>query len=182
MGNLHFLIGLVHNDIITVLSFIHLTYYVRRDNIIVEKVLPIDGQSLVIKEMTKMPLQFTRQGGYFCVLFLSLPKEYPIPKQVKPKLTTAIKSPKLIWLSPPFHQFQKSGFYVIGGSQSLRSEGLTAYRNMVAPTNNYNNKLLLYQCIAIIYNTFSTPTEFYFNRNISFSVLCFCYILYFVIL
>lgn len=33
--------------------------------------------------MTKMPLQFTRQGGYFCVLLLSLPKEYPIPKQVK---------------------------------------------------------------------------------------------------
>lgn len=134
---MHFLIVLVHNDIITVLSFIHLTYYVRRDNIIVEKVLPIDGQSLVIKEMTKMPLQFTRQGGYFCVLFLSLPKEYPIPKQVKPKLTTAIKSTILIWLSPPFHQFQKSGFYVIGGSQSLRRRA-TAYRVMITPKCYYS--------------------------------------------
>ena len=33
-----------------------------------------------------------RQGGYFCGLLLSLSKVYPRPKQVKPKLTTAIKS------------------------------------------------------------------------------------------
>ena len=33
-------------------------------------------------------------GGYFCVLLLSLPIEYPIPKQVKSKLNTAI-SPKI---------------------------------------------------------------------------------------
>ena len=64
-------------------------------------------------------------GGYFCVLLLSLPKEYPIPKQVKPKLSTAI-SPKIsIWLSPPFPD-SLTGFYVIGGSQSLQ-RGLTAY-------------------------------------------------------
>ena len=112
--------------------------------------------------MTKMPLQFTRQGGYFCVLLLSLQKEYPIPKQVKPKLTTAIKSTILIWLSPPFLCFQKSGFYVIGGSQSLRSEGLTAYRDMVAPINNYNNKTLFYQCIAFIY-----LHDFFPNRYLS---------------
>ena len=29
---------------------------------------------------------------YFCGLLLSLPKVYPRPKQVRPKLTTAIKS------------------------------------------------------------------------------------------
>ena len=41
--------------------------------------------------------QFSQdRGGYFCVLLLSLPKEYPNPKQVKPKLTTAIKSTILI--------------------------------------------------------------------------------------
>ena len=31
-------------------------------------------------------------GIYFCGLLWSLPKVYPRPKQVKPKLTTAIKS------------------------------------------------------------------------------------------
>ncbi len=39
-------------------------------------------------------LTLAEQGGYFCVLLLSLPIEYPIPKQVKPKLSTAI-SPKI---------------------------------------------------------------------------------------
>jgi len=55
--------------------------------------------------LPKMPLSLPDVGGYFCVLLLSLPKEYPIPKQVKPKLTTAIKSTILIWLSPPFLGF-----------------------------------------------------------------------------
>ena len=64
-------------------------------------------------------------GGYFCVLLLSLPKEYPIPKQVKPKLSTAISPNISIWLSPPFPD-SFSGFYVIGGSQSLRRR-LTTY-------------------------------------------------------
>ena len=73
----------------------------------------------------KITAQLSRQGGYFCVLLLSLPIEYPIPKQVKPKLNTAI-SPKIsIWFSPPFPD-SLSGFYVNGGSQSLR-RGLTAY-------------------------------------------------------
>ena len=40
----------------------------------------------------KLPLSLPDQGGYFCGLLLSLPKVYPRPKQVKPKLTTAIKS------------------------------------------------------------------------------------------
>ena len=66
------------------------------------------------------------RGGYFCVLLLSLPKEYPIPKQVKPKLTTAIKSTILIGLAL-LSSDSLSGFYVIGGSQSLR-RGSTAYR------------------------------------------------------
>ncbi len=38
----------------------------------------------------KIAATFGRVGGYFCVLLLSLPIEYPIPKQVKPKLSTAI--------------------------------------------------------------------------------------------
>ena len=38
-------------------------------------------------------------GGYFCVLLLSLPNVYPILKQAKPKLTTAIKSTILIGLA-----------------------------------------------------------------------------------
>ena len=40
-----------------------------------------------------------RQGGYFCVLFTSSPNVYPIVKQVKPKLTTAIRSTILIGLA-----------------------------------------------------------------------------------
>jgi hypothetical protein len=52
--------------------------------------------------------------------------EYPIPKQVKPKLTTAINSIILIWLALLFLNFLMD-FYVIGGSQSLH-RGLTAYR------------------------------------------------------
>ena len=49
-------------------------------------------------------------GGYFCGLSLSLPNVYPILKQVKPKLTTAMKSTILIGLallSTGFH-FQVS--------------------------------------------------------------------------
>jgi hypothetical protein len=42
------------------------------------------------------------RGGYFCAL-LSLPIEYPIPKQVKPKLNTAI-SPKISMAQPSFLQ------------------------------------------------------------------------------
>lgn len=40
----------------------------------------------------KITVQFAGWGGYFCDLLLSLPKVYPILKQVKPKLTTAMKS------------------------------------------------------------------------------------------
>jgi len=56
---------------------------------------------------------------------LNIKKEYPIPKQVKPKLNTAISSKISIGsalLSPDF----LTDFYVIGGSQSLQ-RGLTAY-------------------------------------------------------
>ena len=76
------------------------------------------------KSWQKQPPSLSDRGGYFCVLLLSLPKVYPIPKQVKPKLSTAI-SPKIsIWLSPPFPD-SLSGFYVNRGSQSHR-RGLTA--------------------------------------------------------
>ena len=70
-------------------------------------------------------LTLAEQGGYFCVLLLSLPIEYPIPKQVKPKLNTAI-SPKISIGSALLSPDSLAGFYVIGGSQSLR-RGLTAY-------------------------------------------------------
>ena len=70
-------------------------------------------------------LTLAEQGGYFCVLLLSLPIEYPIPKQVKPKLSTAI-SPKISIGSALLSPDSLAGFYVIGGSQSLR-RGLTAY-------------------------------------------------------
>ena len=73
----------------------------------------------------KQPLSLPDRGGYFCVLLLSLPKEYPIPKQVKPKLSTAISPNISIWLSPPFPD-SFTGFYVIRGSQSLRRR-LTTY-------------------------------------------------------
>ena len=70
-------------------------------------------------------LTLTEQGGYFCFLLLSLPIEYPIPKQVKPKLNTAI-SPKISIGSALLSPDSLAGFYVIGGSQSLQG-GLTAY-------------------------------------------------------
>ena len=50
-------------------------------------------------------------GGYFCVLLLSLPIEYPIPKQVKPKLNTAI-SPKISIGSALLSPDSLAGFYV----------------------------------------------------------------------
>jgi hypothetical protein len=65
-----------------------------------------------------MPLSLPDVGGYFCGLLLSLPTEYPIAKQVKPKLITAIKSTILIGLA--LLSFDSlAGFYVIRGSQSL---------------------------------------------------------------
>ena len=64
------------------------------------------------------------KGGYFCVLCVSLPMLYPEAKHVRPKLNTAI-SPKIsISISPPFPD-SFSGFYVLGGSQTLL-RGLTA--------------------------------------------------------
>ena len=68
-------------------------------------------------------LTLAEQGGYFCVLLLSLPIEYPIPKQVKPKLNTAI-SPKISIGSALLSPDSLAGFYVIGGSQSLRNSDI----------------------------------------------------------
>ena len=94
--------------------------------LLIEKMPPIDGWPTQIVMLRKSRSTFAGRGGYFCVLLLSLPKEYPIPKQVKPKLTTAIKSTILIGLAL-LSSDSLSGFYVIGGSQSLR-RGPTAYR------------------------------------------------------
>ena len=58
-----------------------------------------------IYDLTKIAAQFTRQGGYFCGLLLSLPNVYPILKQVKPKLTTAMKSKIFIGLALLFNGF-----------------------------------------------------------------------------
>lgn len=64
--------------------------------------------------------QFSQdRGGYFCVLLLSLPTEYPIPKQVKPKLNTAI-SPKISISSALLSLDSLSGFYVIRGAHCIR--------------------------------------------------------------
>ena len=94
--------------------------------LLIEKMPPIDGWPTQIVMLRKSRSTFAGRGGYFCVLLLSLPKEYPIPKQVKPKLTTAIKSTILIGLAL-LSSDSLSGCYVIGGSQSLR-RGPTAYR------------------------------------------------------
>ena len=67
--------------------------------LLIEKMPPIDGWPTQIVMLRKSRSTFAGRGGYFCVLLLSLPKEYPIPKQVKPKLTTAIKSTILIGLA-----------------------------------------------------------------------------------
>ncbi len=75
----------------------------------------------------KIAVTFGRVGGYFCVLLLSLlPMAYPRPKQVRHKPSTEI-NPSIVNIrfSPPFPD-SVSGFYVIGGSQSLQ-RGLTAY-------------------------------------------------------
>lgn len=59
----------------------------------------------------KQPLSLSDQGGYFCVLLLSLPIVYPIPKQVKPKLNTAI-SPKISIGSALLPPDSLASFYV----------------------------------------------------------------------
>ena len=47
---------------------------------------------LTYKYVSRILGTYQTWGGYFCVLLLSLPNVYPILKQVKPKLTTAMKS------------------------------------------------------------------------------------------
>ena len=57
------------------------------------------------------------------LMYIELKKVYPRPKQVKPKLTTAIKS-TILMAYPSFPVDSLSSFYVIRGSQvsvSLRS-------------------------------------------------------------
>lgn len=46
-----------------------------------------------------MPLSLRDRGGYFCVLLLSLPNAYLVLKEVKSKLTVAMKFEILIGLS-----------------------------------------------------------------------------------
>ena len=43
---------------------------------------------------------FVDRGGYLFCESLSLPMEYPIPKQVKPKLNIAMRSDIFIWHTP----------------------------------------------------------------------------------
>lgn len=92
--------------------------------------LPIDGQPGIC--ITKIVAQFSRRGGYFCVLSLSLlPMAYPRPKQVRHKPITEI-NPSIvnIRISPPFSD-SLAGFYVskIHCNRRVTSlrRGLTAY-------------------------------------------------------
>ena len=48
------------------------------------------------------------------LMYIELKKVYPRPKQVKPKLTTAIKS-TILMAQPSFPVDSLSGFYVIRG-------------------------------------------------------------------
>ena len=51
--------------------------------------LPIDGQPEIC--LAKIAAQFSRRGGYFCVLLVSLlPMAYPRPNAVSTRLITAI--------------------------------------------------------------------------------------------
>ena len=62
-------------------------------SIILERVPPIDGSPVYVNLANIVASLVLRTlGGYFCVLLLSLPSVYPIPKQDKPKLITAMKS------------------------------------------------------------------------------------------
>ena len=112
--------------------------------------LPIDGQPGIC--ITKIVAQFSRRGGYFCVLSLSLlPMAYPRPKQVRHKPSTEI-NPSIVNIrfSPPFPD-SLSGFYVNGGSQSLR-RGLTAYHpgspNEILPQIDRNFNRILFSRIC----------------------------------
>ena len=48
-----------------------------------------------------------------------LPSVYPSPKQVKPKLKTAMRPSRVNIGIPPLKDFIQDDFYVIRGSQSL---------------------------------------------------------------
>ncbi|MCC8128283.1 MAG: hypothetical protein LIO92_12985, partial [Clostridiales bacterium] len=52
-------------------------------------------------------------GGHFCVLLLSLPKEYPISKQVRPKPNTEMIPNKISIGSALLSLDSLAGFYVI---------------------------------------------------------------------
>ena len=85
-----------------------------------------------------MPLSFGDVGGYFCVLLMSLPKVYPIVKQVKPKLMTAIRSTILIWRIPPFKinpPENSGGFLCDRRVTVLRFTSVVAKRVPLAPCN-----------------------------------------------
>ena len=53
-------------------------------------------------------LSFGDRGGYFCVFPISLPREYPIPKQVRPKPNTVISS--IISMAQPSFPRFPNGF------------------------------------------------------------------------
>ena len=78
-----------------------LTITILRDNIMLE--IGTADRRLVRYKVKQKWLLHLDMGGYFCGLSLSLPNVYPILKQVKPKLTTAMKSIILIGLALLFH-------------------------------------------------------------------------------
>ena len=80
-----------------------------------------------------MTAQFRSYGGHFCIL-ISLPIVYPIVKQVKPKLTTAMKSMILIGLSLLSSEFP-FGFLCNQRVTGLHSVSVVAKRVPLALSN-----------------------------------------------
>ena len=80
-------------------------------------------------------LTLAEQGGYFCVLLLSLPIEYSIPKQVKPKLNTAIIRQEV--------QFNFSLYDILTTKKKRASRSRLYGEN---PFLTVNNKLFFNSC------------------------------------
>jgi hypothetical protein len=69
----------------------------RRDTINIEK--GATDRRLALKSWQKIVAMFSEDtGGYFCVLFISLPRVYPTAKHEQHKLITAI-TPRIISIS-----------------------------------------------------------------------------------
>ena len=71
-----------------------------------------------VYELIKIIASVYQTGGDYFFRDL-LPSVYPSPKQVKPKLKTAMRPSGVNIGIPPLKDFIQDDFYVIRGSQSL---------------------------------------------------------------